>query len=99
MINLINALLDAAREKGISDLMNELPLDYEDGDGAFVPPHLERVLRPLILRRAKNQIMLSKQRMAQTQTSTSELHSDTMEALRRIEKSRKNEMGNPSSTK
>jgi len=99
MLSLVNALLDAAREKGISNLMNELPLDYEDGDGAFVPPHLERVLRPLILRRAKNQIMLSKQRMAQTQTSTSELHSDTMEALRRIEKSRKNEMGNPSSTK
>lgn len=83
ILSLVNALLDSAREKGISDLMNEQPPDHEGGD--FIPPHLERVLRPLILRRDKNQNIVSKQKMAQSQqASSSELLSDTMDALRRI---------------
>lgn len=98
-LSLINALLDSAKEKGISNLMTQPPAEHQTMDGTFVPPHLERVLRPLFHRRARNQNMLSKQKMAQTQTSSSELHSDTMEALRRITKSRKDEMGNPSSPK
>ena len=99
ILSLVNALLDSASEKGLSDFMNELPLDHEERDGAFVPPHLERVLKPLLHRRAKNQNMLSKQRIAQTPASSSTLHSDTMEALRRIQQFRQNEMGNPSSPK
>ena len=84
LLNLINTLLDSASEKGISDLMNQPPLDYQESDGAFVPPHLERVLSPLILRRDKNQNIVSKQKMAQTPASSSALPNDTMDALRRI---------------
>ncbi|MEQ9406503.1 MAG: DNA primase [Fuerstiella sp.] len=92
ILSLINALLDSAREKGISDLMNELPLDQE-GDGTWIPSHLERVLNPLLLRRAKNQNMLSKQQLAQTQASSSTLNSDTVDALRRIFRNRISQMG------
>jgi len=100
MLSLVNALLDAASEKGISDLMNELPLDHEDRDGTFVPPHLERVLKPLIHRRDKNQSQLSKQKIAQMDSSSpSKLHSDKMDALRKLQQFRKNEMGNPSTLK
>lgn len=84
LLSLINALLDSASEKGISSLMNQQPLDHQEGDGAFVPPHLERVLSPLILRRDRNQNIVSKQKMAQTSASSSELPNDTMDALRRI---------------
>ncbi|MEZ6129740.1 MAG: DNA primase [Planctomycetaceae bacterium] len=99
LLSLVNELLDSAKQKGISELMSQLPADHHAGDGAFVPPHLERVLRPLLHRRARHQNHLSKQKMAQTQTSSSELHSDEMDALRRITQFRKNEMGNPSSLK
>lgn len=93
ILSLVNALLDSAREKGISDLMNEQPPDHEGGD--FVPPHLERVLRPLILRRDKNQNIVSKQKMAQSQqASSSELLSDTMDALRRITSNIEKKSGN-----
>lgn len=93
LLSLINALLDAAREKGISDLMNEQPPDHEGGD--FTPPHLERVLRPLILRRDKNQNIVSKQKMAQSQqASSSELLSDTMDALRKITSNIEKKSGN-----
>lgn len=99
-VSLINALVDSAREKGISDFMNEQPLDHDESDGAFVPPHLERVLKPLVHRRAKNRSLLSKQKIAQTDSSSSsKLHSDTMDALRKLQQFRKNEMGNPSTLK
>ena len=97
MLNLVNSLLDSATAKGVANLMNEQPLAYKESGGTGVPPHLERVIYSLHLRRAKNQIMLSKQQLAQTHASTSELHSDKMDALRRIEKLRKREMGNPPS--
>jgi DNA primase len=100
MLSLVNALLDSASEKGISDFMNELPLDHDESDGTFVPPHLERVLKPLIHRRNKNQSQLSKQKIAQTDSSSpSKLHSDKMDALRKLQQFRKNEMGNPSTLK
>jgi len=100
LVSLINALLDSAREKGISDFMNELPPDHEELNGTFVPPHLERVLKPLLQRRVKNQNLLSKQKIAQaTSSSSSNLHSDTMDALRKLQQSREDEMGNPSSPK
>lgn len=100
MLSLVNALLDAAGEKGISNLMNELPEDHQESDGAFVPPHLERVLKPLIHRRDKNQSQLSKQKIAQMDSSSpSKLHSDKMDALRKLQQFRKNEMGNPSTLK
>lgn len=100
MLSLVNALLDSASEKGISDFMNELPLDHDESDGTFVPPHLERVLKPLIHRRNKNQSQLSKQKIAQTGSSSpSKLHSDKMDALRKLQQFRKNEMGNPSTLK
>ena len=93
LLSLINALLDAAREKGISDLMNEQPPDHEGGD--FTPPHLERVLRTLIFRRDKNQNIVSKQKMAQSQqASSSELLSDTMDALRKITSNIEKKSGN-----
>lgn len=93
MLSLVNALLDSAREKGISDLMNEEALEHQGGE-TTVPPHLQRVLNPLILRRDKNQIVVSKQKMAQAQTASSELLSDTLETLRRITKLKRDEMGN-----
>ncbi|HAD57968.1 MAG TPA: hypothetical protein DCG12_01810, partial [Planctomycetaceae bacterium] len=80
-------------EKGLSNLMNEQPLDQEEGIETEVPVHLERVLEPIRQRRAKNQNLLSKQQLAQTDQSTSKLPSDTVDALRRIFLNRKNEMG------
>ncbi len=92
-LSLVNALLDSAREKGVSNLMNELPLDHQESDGICVPPHLQRVLSPLLSRRDKIQSMLSKQQLAQTPASSSELNSDTMDALRRIFSIRQSQMG------
>lgn len=97
LLSLVNALLDSAREKGISELMNEDPLEHQ-GDSqrldAEIPAHLQRVLNPLILRRDRNQIVVSKQKMAQAQNASGELLSDTLETLRRITKLKRNEMGN-----
>lgn len=98
LLNLVNALLDAASEKGLSDLLNEQPLDQQkEGETnaipAFVPLHLERVLSPLLKRRAKNQNLMSKQQLAQTDKSSSKLNSDTVEALRSIFKNRQSGMG------
>jgi DNA primase len=92
ILSLVNALLDTASEKGIAELMREQPLTSETG-GTFVPPHLERVLRPLLIRRAKNQNMLSKQKLAQADSSSSKLNHDTMDALRRIFRFRQSQMG------
>lgn len=94
LLNLINALLDAATEKGVSNLLDELPLDQEEHPVAEIPLHLERVLNPLLQRRAKNQNLMSKQQLAQTDQSSSKLNSDTVEALRRIFKNRQSGMGN-----
>ena len=91
-LSLVNALLDAASEKGISELMREQSLTDENG-GTSVPPHLERVLRPILLRRAQNQNMLSKQKLAQADSSSSKLNNDTMDALRRIFRFRQSQMG------
>lgn len=93
LVGLINDLLDSADEKGLSNLMNEQPLDQEESIETEVPVHLERVLDPIRQRRAKNQNLLSKQQLAQTDQSTSKLPSDTVDALRRIFLNRKNEMG------
>ena len=93
MLSLINALLDSAREKGLSNLLNEMPLDQEESNGTDVPLHLERVLNPLRQRRAKNQNLMSKQQLAQTNQSSSKLNSDTVDALRRIFKNRQSGMG------
>ena len=98
LLNLVNMLLDSAQDKGIAGLMKE-PIQEESSDGTSVPPHLERVLRPLLLRRARNQNKLSKLKIAQASQAGSTLNSDTMEALRRITKSRQSEMGHPTSPK
>jgi len=59
-----------------------------------VTPHMQRVMNTLILRRDKNQIVVSKQKMAQAQNAASELLSDTLETRRRITKLKRDEMGN-----
>ena len=100
LLNLLNSLLDSARDKNLQALLNEMD-DDQLGSGGQVPPHLECVLRPLILRRAKFQRMLSKQQMAQTDASSSTINSDNLSlkqksiaALGRIEQLRKLEMEN-----
>ena len=98
MLSLINRVLDSAEAKGIRDLLAIPPEDQQPGD-AFVSPHLERVLTPLIWRRNRNLSTASKQKMAQASTPSSELHSDQAEALRQITALRKREMGNPDSLK
>jgi DNA primase len=98
LLSLINALLDSAGEKGLSNLLTDQPIDQQessesDATTAEVPLHLERVLDPLRQRRAKNQNLMSKQQLAQTNTSSSKLNSDTVDALRRIFKNRQSQMG------
>ncbi len=93
ILSLVNAVADSAREKGIPDLMEE-PSDQEDESGTYVPLHLERVLNPLLDRRARHQTLQSKQKMAQTVTSSSALNSDAKEALRRIYQFRQGQLGN-----
>ena len=51
LLNLVNALLDAASEKGLSNLLNEQPLEQQqEGEAnaspAFVPLHLETGVKP-----------------------------------------------------
>ncbi len=93
LLSLINAVADSAQEKGISDLMADTPAN-EDGSGAHVPLHLERVLHPLLERRARHHTLQSKQKMAQTDPSSSSLNSDAKEALRRTYQFRQSQMGN-----
>ena len=97
IVSLVEALLDSAGEKGLSKLMAGSP-EHEGIDGN-VPPMLEMIIQSLRNRRDEQQLMLSKQKLAQTQTaSSSELLSDKdIEALRQIQNLRKREMGNPSS--
>ncbi len=94
LISLINTLFDSAKEKDLPGLMTERMPGDEFASGTTVPLHLERVLHPLLQRREKNQILLSKQKMALTTTSTSDLDSDTRDALRRITSVRKTQPGN-----
>jgi hypothetical protein len=93
ILSLANAVADSAQEKGISKLMAEQSAD-EEGSDTFVPLHLERVLHPLLERRARHLTLQSKQKMAQTETSSSSLNSDAKEALRRTYKFRQSQMGN-----
>lgn len=93
VLSLANAVADSAEEKGISDLMAELSADEERSDTP-VPLHLERVLHPLLERRARHHTLQSKQKMAQTDPSSSSLNSDAKEALRRTYKFRQSQMGN-----
>lgn len=93
ILSLANAVADSAQEKGISDLMAEQSAD-EDSSGTPVPLHLERVLHPLLERRARHLTLQSKQKMAQTDPSSSSLNSDAKEALRRTFKFRQSQMGN-----
>lgn len=93
ILSLANAVADSAQEKGISKLMAEQSAD-EEGSDTFVPLHLERVLHPLLERRARHLTLQSKQKMAQTETSSSSLNSDAKEALRRTYNFRQSQMGN-----
>jgi DNA primase len=93
VLSLANAVADSAQEKGISELMAEQSAD-DEGSDTFVPLHLERVLHPLLERRARHLILQSKQKMAQTETSSSSLNSDAKEALRRTYNFRQSQMGN-----
>ena len=97
LINLINAIGDSAQEKGISELMAELIPGDEHDSGDTVPLHLERVLHPLLMRRARNHNLLSKQKMAQADPSSSNLNNDAKEVLRRIYNFRQGQLGDDSS--
>jgi DNA primase len=98
LITLINTVIDSAQEKGISKLMAEHKLDHDEDDGGeSIPLHLERVLHPLLTRRARNQNLLSKQKMAQTESSASKLNNDAKEVLRRIYSFRQGQLGGGSS--
>ena len=93
IISLANSVLDSAQEKGISELMAEHSVD-EHGSETVVPLHLERVLHPLLERRARYHTLRSKQKMAQTDSSSSNLNSDAKEALHRIYQFRQEQLGN-----
>jgi len=93
ILSLANAVADSAQEKGISELMAEQSVD-ENGSDTSVPLHLERVLHPLLERRARHHTLQSKHKMAQTETSSSSLNSDAKEALRRMTTFRQSQMGN-----
>lgn len=97
LLSLINAVVDSAEEKGIARLMSEQPNRPEPAGG--MPPHLERVLGPLLERREKRLNLVSKQLLAQTAQSGSELNDDTRDALRRLYNFRQSQMGHPSSLK
>lgn len=93
ILSLANAVADSAQEKGLSELMADQS-DHEDGSDTVVPLHLERVIHPLLERRARNRTLQSKHKMAQTDSSTSSLNSDAKEALRRTTTFRQSQMGN-----
>lgn len=99
LLSLINAIHDSAEEKGILQFMHQDAPDREEENGVRIPLHLLRVLLPLLERREKRRHLLSKQRMAQTETSRSELNSEQKEALRQLTSFRKNQMGHPTKLK
>ncbi len=93
LLSLINAVVDSSEQKGIFRLMNEQTLASEHDGIDSVPLYLQRVLGPLLERREKLRNLLSKQRMAQTEASTSELNSDQKDVLRQLYSFRLNQMG------
>jgi hypothetical protein len=97
LLSLINAVLDSAEEKGIFRLMSEGK--STDGAATSFPPHLERVLAPLLEKREKQAGQLSRQLLASTDKSANELNDETRNALRRLQQFRQSQMGNPSSFK
>jgi DNA primase len=99
LLSLINAVVDTAEEKGIFRLITEQPIRYEQADGTSVPSHLERVLGPILERREKRLNLVSKQLLAQTASTVSQLNDDTIDALRRLYNFRQSQMGHPSSMK
>ena len=98
LLSLINAVADSAEQKGIFKLMTEQPGGDENG-GTSVPPHLERVLGPILVRREKRLNLLSKQQLAQSASSMSILDDETKDALRRLYNFRQSQMGHPSEMK
>ena len=98
LLSLINAIVDSAEEKGIFRLMTDQPTGHEQG-GAKAPPHLERVLGPILERREKRLNLVSKQFLAQAAPSASKLDDDTKDALRRLYNFRQSQMGHPSELK
>jgi DNA primase len=99
LLSLINAVVDSAEEKGIFRLLTEQPSDQEQAGGMEMPLHLERVLRPVLERREKRLNLVSKQLLAQSAPSVSEIDDDTKDALRRLTNFRKSQMGYPTSMK
>lgn len=99
LLSLINAVVDSAEEKGIFRLLAEQPIRYEQADGTSGPSHLERVLGPILERREKRLNLVSKQLLAQTASTVSQLNDDTIDALRRLYNFRQSQMGHPSSMK
>ncbi|MCA9062239.1 MAG: DNA primase [Planctomycetaceae bacterium] len=99
LLSLINAVVDSADEKGVFQLMAGQPQGHQQEGGGEIPLYLERVLHPLLQRREKKLHLVSKQKMAQTNASTSELDDDTKDALRRLYRFRQQQMGHPSTLK
>lgn len=93
LLSLMNAVVDAAEQKGIFRLMNEQVLNPGQDAASPIPLHLQRVLGPLLERREKQRNLVSKQRMAQTDVSSSELNDDQKQALRQLYRFRLNQMG------
>jgi DNA primase len=98
LLSLINAVADSAEEKGIFKLMTEQP-GGDESDGTSVPPHLERVLGPILVRREKRLNLVSKQQLAQSASPMSIFDDETKDALRRLYNLRLSEMGFPSELK
>lgn len=99
LLSLINAILDSAEEKGIFRLITDQPDGDEQGDGASVPPHLKRVLGPILERREKRLNLVSKQKLAQSAAPMSEFDDDKRDLLRRLTEFRQSQMGYPSEMK
>lgn len=99
LLSLINAMLDSAEEKGIIQIMNQESGVHGEENSGWNTLHLTKVLTPLLERREKRKHLLSKQLMAQTEASPSELNSDQKDALRQIASFRKNQMGHPTKLK
>lgn len=99
LLSLINAVVDAAEEKGIFRLMTETDDRHELRGGTQVPLHLKRVLHPLLERREKRLNLVSKQQLAQSATASGTLDDDTKDALRRLTSFRQSQMGHPTTLK
>ncbi|MFO0425998.1 MAG: DNA primase [Planctomyces sp.] len=94
LVSLMNAVMDSAEQKGVLRLMSASPQAHDSEEKGMMPLHLQRVLRPLLERREKRRNLLSRQRLAQTEASASELNDDQKDALRQLYDFRLNQMGN-----